>query len=166
VSLSVKPDPDKAASRMATSPTAEVTMRVTFLAMIAGTRTKIAARIKNMPSAACRASSAPLPNIEACPGWPAAGSVTYRLTPMPRTNWTISTIRMARLARRKRAWRDAALCADGGLPSQSLSYLLTSGFLSDPGQGLGPFVAEFGWGGVGGAGELARPPHPPEPRPG
>ena len=37
---------------MAASPAAEVTMRVTFLAMIARTRTKIAASIRNMPSAA------------------------------------------------------------------------------------------------------------------
>ena len=75
MSLPVKPEPKKAASRIAASPAAEVTMRVALLAMIARTRTAIAARTKTRPSAACRASSAPLPNQEACPGWPAAGAL-------------------------------------------------------------------------------------------
>ena len=62
--MSVKPEPKKAASRMATSPAAEVTMMVAFLAMIDLTRTKIAARIRNIPSAAWSASIVPLPNHE------------------------------------------------------------------------------------------------------
>src|SRR6516162_9687480 len=129
---------------MATSPADEVTIRAAFLAMIALTRTKTAARTRIMPSAACRASSTPLPNQEACPGWPAAGSVTYRLTLMPRANWTISTIRMARLARRRVAWRDAIFCADGGVAVCCPVILLTLGFWSQADHTLA--VLAFGWG--------------------
>ena len=46
-------------------PAAEVTMMAAFLAMIDLTRTKIAARIRNIPSVAWSASSVPLPNHEA-----------------------------------------------------------------------------------------------------
>src|SRR5215471_7827385 len=99
---------------MATSPAAAVTMRVTFLARIALIRTARAERIRIMPRAAWMARTGPLPNHEECPGWPAAGSVTYRLTPMPRPNWMISTIRTARLACRTPAWRDAIPRTDGG----------------------------------------------------
>jgi hypothetical protein len=98
---------------MATSPAAEVTTSVLLLAMTARTKTEIAAMIRNRPSAAWKASSGPFPNHESCPGSPAFGSVTYRLTPMPRQNWTISTITMDMLARREPARRDSRSRADG-----------------------------------------------------
>ena len=55
-------------------------------------------------------------------GLATAGSVTYRLTLMPRANWTISPIRMARLACRRRVWRGCVVCADGGATRRGVCH--------------------------------------------
>ena len=79
---------------MASRPITESAIEGRCLAMTARTTMDSAARISSRPSTVCRTRSAPLE--KACPTPFPAGTVTYRLTPMPSPYWITSMIVAAR----------------------------------------------------------------------